>query len=79
MNFKWENDYTFRVVNKEGYEKLVSISGGIWTIKDSTFVPMKNLLSVNTNSQYYFESSKNKIRTTFARMLRKYQITFTNR
>jgi hypothetical protein len=43
MNFKWETDYSFRVVNKDGFEKLVSISKGRWTLKDSTFVPMKSL------------------------------------
>jgi hypothetical protein len=50
MNFKWENDFTFRIVNKEGFEKLISIQSGEAVIKDSTFVPMKNLLSENSDS-----------------------------
>lgn len=79
MNFKWENDFTFRVVNKEGFEKLINIETGDAVIKDSTFVPMKDLLNENANSQYYFETFKAKISRTFERLLRKYQRTFTNR
>jgi hypothetical protein len=78
-NFKWENDYTFRVINRDGFEKMVSIGDGNWTILDSTFVPMKQLLNEGPNSLYYHESYKNKISSSFQRLLRKYQKTFTNR
>jgi hypothetical protein len=44
-NFKWENDYTFRVINRDGFEKMVSIGDGDWKILDSTYVPMKKLLN----------------------------------
>lgn len=46
-NFKWETDYSFRMVNKQGFEKYVSIEDNKWIIKDSTVVPMKNLLNEN--------------------------------
>lgn len=46
-NFKWETDYSFRMVNKQGFEKYVSIADNKWIIKDSTVVPMKNLLNEN--------------------------------
>jgi hypothetical protein len=78
MNFKWENDFAFRVVNKEGYEKLIMIRGdGDWLIKDSTFVPMKNML--RNVSMFYFEQHNSKVKSTFERLLRKYQRVFTNR
>jgi hypothetical protein len=55
MNFKWETDYSFRIVNKYGFEKYVCIADNQWIIKDSTFVPMRNLLSENVKSLYYYE------------------------
>ena len=54
-NFKWENDFTFRVINRDGFEKMVSIGDGNWTILDSTYVPMKQLLNEGPNSMYYHE------------------------
>jgi len=72
-NFKWESDNLFRIINSEGFEKLISItSGGDWKIKDSTFVPMKDLLNLNQQSMYYFDSILNKRTSTFQRLLVKY-------
>jgi hypothetical protein len=48
-NFKWENDHTFRVINRDGFEKMVSIAEGEWSILDSTYVPMKKLLNEGPN------------------------------
>jgi hypothetical protein len=42
-NFKWEFDNTFRFINKDGFEKMVSVASSEWVLKDSTFVPMKDL------------------------------------
>jgi predicted nuclease of restriction endonuclease-like (RecB) superfamily len=64
-NFKWENDHTFRVINRDGFEKMVSIAEGEWSILDSTYVPMKKLLNEGPNSMYYHECYKNKISSTF--------------
>ena len=54
-NFKWENENTFRVINKDGFEKMVVISNGDWKIHDSTYVPMKSLLNEGADSLYYHE------------------------
>jgi hypothetical protein len=78
-NFKWENEHTFRVINKDGFEKMVVISNGDWKIHDSTYVPMKQLLNEDQNSLYYHQSYLTKTKSTFERLLRKYQKTFTNR
>jgi predicted metal-dependent hydrolase len=78
-NFKWESESTFRVINKDGFEKMIEISSGDWRIHDSTFVPMKQLLNEDANSLYYHEQYKTKAKSTFERLLRKYQKTFTNR
>jgi hypothetical protein len=43
-HFKWELDHTFRFINMEGFEKMVKVTDGAWILKDSTFVPMKELL-----------------------------------
>jgi hypothetical protein len=80
--FKWENDKVFRIVNKEGYEKMIEVnmSTGQWELRDSTVVPMKGFLKEEgKESMYYFEQYNSKIKTTFERQLRKYQRTFTNR
>jgi hypothetical protein len=66
-NFKWETDNSFRIINKDGFEKYITVKNGNWSIKDSTFVPMKNLLHTNLNSLYYFEHMQNKIRTNLER------------
>ena len=51
-HFKWELDHTFRFINKEGFEKMVKITASDWLLKDSTFVPMNDLLT-DTESLYY--------------------------
>ena len=43
-NFKWESENVFRYVNKEGFEKMVKVEGDSWVIRDSTYVPMKEML-----------------------------------
>lgn len=78
-NFKWESDTHFRVVNKEGFEKYVCIQSGEWIIKDSTFVPMKDIIHKDKSSQYYFDNLGNSSHKSMNRLLTRYQKIFTNK
>ena len=66
-NFKWEFDHTFRFINKEGFEKMVRVNDGQWILKDSTFVPMKDLIQEAPESLYYHQEYQGLPKSTLQR------------